>query len=113
MITIHKNTAGKHGLARVTFSVPAVEGCGFLYLVGCFDGSGESVYQMRRTQAGNWSLTLELEPGCEYHYRFRTSDGRWLDDPAVPPAPAAFELAGSYISGSALSGSAGQMSGST
>lgn len=88
MITIHKHTASRNGIVRVTFSVPTIEGCEFLYLVGWFDEWDESVFQMHPTPAGGWSLTLELglEPGCEYHYRFRTSDGRWLNDLLVPPA---------------------------
>jgi hypothetical protein len=109
MITIHSITAGKNSKARVTFSMPAVDGCDCLYLVGWFDESDEGVYRMERTPAGDWSLTLELEPDCEYQYRFRTLDGRWLKDPTGPPAPAEFGLNTSFIiSRQGLAGSAGQ-----
>lgn len=40
MITIHKSTAGKNGKVWVTFSMPAINGCECLYLVGWFDEFG-------------------------------------------------------------------------
>lgn len=97
MITIHKSTTGKNGKVRVTFSMPSMD-CGeSLYLVGWFNEWDESVYRMERTADGGWSLTLELEPGCEYQYRFRTPDGRWLNDPTPPPTPAHFGLNTSFV----------------
>jgi 1,4-alpha-glucan branching enzyme len=83
MITIDKSTASESGNARVTFSMPGSACNDCLYLVGWFDEWDQSVYRMQREADGTWSLTLELEAGCEYHYRFRTADGRWLDDPSV------------------------------
>lgn len=88
MVTVHKITQRMHGKIRVTFLVPAMEGCGCLYLVGKFDEwNHESVYRMQCAEDGTWSLTLELEPGRDYQYRFRTLDGRWLSDPTAFPAP--------------------------
>jgi len=97
MITIHKSTGGRNGKVRVTFAMPAIDCCECLYLVGWFDEWDESVYRMEQTPEGNWSLTLELEPGCEYQYRFRTPDGRWLNDPAAPPAPSQIGLNRSFV----------------
>jgi hypothetical protein len=109
MITIHKSTDGKNGKVWVDFSMPAIDGCEFLYLVGWFDESDESVYLMERTANGDWSLSLELEAGCQYQYRFRTLDGRWLNDPARSPASGELGLNTSFIiSGNGLTGSAGQ-----
>ncbi len=96
MITIHKSTTGKNGKVRVTFAMPAIDCCDELYLVGWFNEWDESVYRMERAADGNWSLTLELEPGCEYQYRFRTPDGKWLMDPASE-APAQFGLNNSFV----------------
>ncbi len=107
MITIHRSTAGTNGMVRVTFSIPAVNDCEFLYLVGWFDEWDESVYPMERMPDGNWALTLELEPGCEYHYRFRSPDGAWLNDPTAPVSPAEFGINRSFLlSGNMLTGSA-------
>ena len=67
----------------VTFSMPAIEGCSCLYLVGKFDDWNESVYRMERMSDGSWSLVLELEPGCDYHYCYRTDNGVWHIDPVA------------------------------
>jgi hypothetical protein len=87
MITIQKNTERSDEKVRVTFTMPAMDGCGCLYLVGWFDEWRESIYRMQRADDGTWRLTLELEPSCDYFYCFRTDDGRWLNDPDVSRAP--------------------------
>jgi 1,4-alpha-glucan branching enzyme len=103
MVTVHKITQRKHGKVRVTFLMPAIEDCGCLYLVGKFDEwHHESVYRMQCTEDGTWSLTLELEPGHEYQYRFRTLDGRWLSDPTLFPAPVAFRSGDSFVNQSTI-----------
>jgi 1,4-alpha-glucan branching enzyme len=66
---------------RVTFAMPAMNDCMCLYLVGRFNGWSESVYRMQRAEDGTWSLVLELEPGHEYQYRYRTDKGVWHTDP--------------------------------
>lgn len=95
MITIHRSSTGKSGKVRVTFEMPATDAYDGLYLVGWFNEWDETVYRMERSADGKWSLTLELEPDCEYQYRFRTPDGKWLRDPA--PAPAQFGLNNSFL----------------
>jgi 1,4-alpha-glucan branching enzyme len=85
MITIQKVPEGKNGKARVRFTMPAVDCCGCLYLVGWFDEWDQSVYRMEPAADGSWSLSLELDTGCEYHYCFRTADGRWLSDASSSP----------------------------
>ncbi len=97
MITIHRSMEGKDGKVRVTFSVPAIYCKDCLYLVGWFDEWDESVYRMECTPEGDWSLTLELDPGCEYQYRFRTADGSWLPDPSAPTPPAQFGTNASFV----------------
>ncbi|HEX8992003.1 MAG TPA: hypothetical protein VF784_10035 [Anaerolineales bacterium] len=97
MITIHKTAERKDGKVRVTFAMPAMDCCDSLYLVGWFDEWDESVYRMQRAADGTWSLTLELEPGCEYQYDFRTPDGKSLTDPAAPPASSPLGSRNSFI----------------
>lgn len=77
MITIEKSNNSK---VRVTFTMPAVEACDCLYLVGRFYSWSESTYRMQRADNGTWSLSLELESDHEFEYRFRTNDGSWLED---------------------------------
>lgn len=106
MIEIHRGTTDKNGMVRVTFSMPAMDDCERLYLVGWFSEWDESVFPMERTSRGDWSLTLELEVGCTYEYRFRTLDGRWLNDPAKPSTPAPSGLNTTFIiSQNSLAGS--------
>lgn len=81
MITIDKITGRENSRVRVTFTMPASPSWGCLYLVGKFNEWNESVYCMQCADGDTWSMTLELEPGREYQYRFRTLDGRWLNDP--------------------------------
>ncbi len=97
MIKIQKNTPGSNGKVGVTFTMPAVDCCDCLYLVGWFDEWDESVYRMQQADNGAWSLTLELEPGCEYQYGFRTADGRWLSDPAASSRDPGAGLQHSFI----------------
>ncbi len=99
MITIHKSTKDHNATVRVTFAMPANDCCDGLYLVGWFNEWDESVYRMERTSDGNWTLTLELEPGCEYQYRFRTAAGTWVQD-TTTPTPAQFGLNNSFVIGS-------------
>ena len=102
MVTVHKITERKNGKVRVTFAMPAIEGCGCLYLVGKLNEWNESVYRMQYADDGTWSLTLELVPGREYQYRFRTLDGRWLSDPTPLSAPIPFGSENSFVNTSAL-----------
>ncbi len=97
MIHIHPNPISRSGKARVTFSMPPIDGCGQLYLVGWFTEWDETVYPMDLMPDGAWAITLELETGCTYEYRFRTLDGRWLSDPAGPPASTRFGLNRSFL----------------
>jgi 1,4-alpha-glucan branching enzyme len=85
MIKIHDGMVSRNGRVRVTFSMPAIEDCERLYLVGWFTEWDETVYPMEQTRDGEWAITLELEGACTYLYRFRTLDGRWLNDSSGPP----------------------------
>jgi Glycogen recognition site of AMP-activated protein kinase len=99
MLTISQNSESSHGKVEVTFSMPGAESADHLYLVGWFDEWNESVYLMERTPRGDWALTLELEPGCEYEYRFRRADGTWLRDPSRPAGTTQWGLNTSFFLG--------------
>lgn len=86
MVTIQKSADRKDSKVRVTFTMPAMDGCNCLYLVGRFHEWNESVYRMQRAEDGTWFLTIELESDSEFQYRFRTNDGSWLEDPFAPHA---------------------------
>ena len=96
LFTIEKGRDGGGNKVRVTFSAPPIEGCRALYLVGWFDEWKESAFPMTRIEDGGWELTLELDRGCEYLYRFRTEDGTWLSDPSMPSGAGRFGLNTSF-----------------
>jgi 1,4-alpha-glucan branching enzyme len=81
MVTKQKINKTKNCGMRVTFAMPPINGCDCLYLVGKFDEWNESVYRMQCSDDGTWSLVLELEPGHDYQYRYRTDKGVWVNDP--------------------------------
>ena len=86
MVRIEKSKNNKEGKVRVTFSMPAIDGCDCLYLVARFVPRHESTYRMERSADGTWKLTLELELGHGFQYCFRTNNGEWLQDPSAPDA---------------------------
>jgi hypothetical protein len=59
---------------------------------------------MQCAEDGTWSLTLELEPGCEYQYRFRTLKGTWLNDPTALVVPLPYQPEDSMQQRSSLAG---------
>ena len=80
MVMKEQRNKKKNGKVRMTFVMPALEGCHCLYLVGKFDEWNESVYRMQRADDGTWFLVLELESGREYQYGYRTDNGIWHND---------------------------------
>ncbi len=109
MITIHQNTGTASDKIRVTFTMPTEDCCDALYLVGWFGEWNEAVYRMERASADMWSLTLELETGCQYLYRYRTLDGRWLSDPAVPETGTPVEPKNSFFLSAQKASTAAQL----
>ena len=89
----------KNGKVQVTFAMPAIDNCDCLYLVGEFNEWNETAHPMQRADDGTWSLTLELEPGLDYQYRYRTGGGIWHNDPAADAyAPNAYGSDNSVVS---------------
>lgn len=99
MITVQPIGERDHSKVRVQFSMPALACCGCLYLIGWFEEWHESVYRMQLNAESLWTLTLELEPGREYQYCFRTDDGRWLCDPDAPLTAYSYGSMNSFVVG--------------
>ena len=84
MVTKQENNhKKKNGKVAVTFSMPTIEGCENLCLVGDFNEWNPTVHVMRRNDDGLWSLTVELEPEREYQFRYCGGEGLWHNDPAA------------------------------
>lgn len=71
--------AGKKGLVKVTFTLPLAE-AGTVHVMGDFN-DWRPVHSMRRTVEGRWQLTLELERGREYAFKYLLDDTVWINDP--------------------------------
>ncbi len=65
---------------QVTFSMPAIEGIEGLSLCGEFNAWGETATPMKREPDGSWSVTLTLDGGKSYVFRYRDNRGEWHND---------------------------------
>lgn len=68
------------GLVAVTFSMPKLEGVTSLNLAGEFNGWNPTSHPLTQAEDGTWSLTVELEAGRHFTYRYLTNAGEWIND---------------------------------
>lgn len=71
------------GKILVTFTMPASEDIESMHLVGDFNAWSETATPMTRREDGKWGVSLELEAGHEYQFRYRDQTGRWINDEAA------------------------------
>jgi 1,4-alpha-glucan branching enzyme len=72
------NTNGKT-VARVTFTLPDSLWADEIYLVGDFNNWNDSSHPMQQDHRGDWTLTVDLEMGRAYQFRYRR-DGGWINE---------------------------------
>ena len=70
----------KDGKVRVTFSMPPMEGCDSLSLVGDFNDWSQSATPMERQSDGSWAVRLDLDANRHYHYRYLANGSEWHND---------------------------------
>jgi len=70
----------KNGLVRVTFSMPALEGCETMTLVGDFNDWSETATPLARQADGSWQAKLDLENNRHFHYRYLVNGREWHND---------------------------------
>lgn len=70
---------GRTGRVLVTFSMPAAIWADTIHLVGDFNQWNQRTTPLRLTEAG-WCVTLELDAGCAYHYRYLVNGSEWHND---------------------------------
>ncbi len=70
---------GPPGKVRVTFALPSAIWADTIYLVGDFNGWDERATPMRQTETG-WMVTLELDAGCSFQYRYLHNGREWHND---------------------------------
>jgi 1,4-alpha-glucan branching enzyme len=81
-INIKKIYLKTRKVCKVCFQLPrqAANGAGHVSLVGDFNEWNQMSHPMRRLKDGTFSVTLDLEPGREYQYRFLIDGSIWEND---------------------------------
>lgn len=79
-----KKTYTKTGRScRVTFAVPPETNARAAALVGEFNGWSKTSHPMKRRKDGSFSLTVSLNPGRQYRFRYILDGERWENDQAA------------------------------
>jgi 1,4-alpha-glucan branching enzyme len=66
-------------VARVTFILPNSTWADTIYLVGDFNEWNHSSHPFQHGRDGTWILTIDLEVGRCYQFRY-LHDGEWIND---------------------------------
>lgn len=78
MITKAYSKTGK--VARVTFKLPAEVDAKKAALSGDFNEWNKTSHPMRQLKDGGFSLTVSLDTGKAYRYRYWLDGNRWEND---------------------------------
>ena len=70
---------GPDGTVRVTFAMPASIWADTIHVVGDFNGWDEHATPLRQLESG-WMVTLELQAGQAYNYRYLLNGNEWHND---------------------------------
>ena len=78
---IKKVPLKEEGLVRVTFELPSTLSAERVNLVAEFDDWDTMSTPMTRERAdANWKVTVELETGRRYRFRYLVDGKEWLND---------------------------------
>jgi 1,4-alpha-glucan branching enzyme len=81
-VSLKKQYLKSKALAKVTFRLPreAAPEAGNVALVGEFNDWNVYATQMKKLRNGEFTVTLELETGRSYEYRYLIDEMRWEND---------------------------------
>lgn len=65
---------------RVTFQLPATVKAETAHLSGEFNGWNINSHPMKRNRDGSFALTLSLQAGQQYRFRYLLDGKRWEND---------------------------------
>lgn len=84
-MSISKKYLKTKPVSKVTFLVPSelAAGASKAALVGDFNGWNPEATRMRRLKSGEFKVTVDLEVGREYQYRYLLNDSQWANDNAA------------------------------
>lgn len=67
-------------VCKVTFDLPAQVQGETAYLVGDFNEWDENAMPMKRNKDGSFTITLNLDTGKEYQFRYLVNGSEWHND---------------------------------
>ena len=72
----------KSGACKVTFRLPkeAASDANVVAIVGDFNDWSIEANQMKKQKNGDFTITLELQPGREYRYKYLIDGQTWEND---------------------------------
>ena len=68
-------------VARVSFELPNVIWADVITLVGDFNGWDQASHPCQQERDGEWTITVELEVGHAYQFRYLCDGEEWMNDP--------------------------------
>ncbi len=80
---IKTTKAGRDGVVRVTFTLPADEPSGAVSVVGSFNDWNPLAHPLRRRANSTRSAAVTVQAGTTLHFRYLAEDGVWFDDQTV------------------------------
>lgn len=81
-MSLKKQYLKTKSICKVTFSLPeaAVGGATEVNLVGDFNNWSYNATPMKKARNGSFSVTIELQVGNEYQYRYLLDGSHWEND---------------------------------
>ena len=78
-----KKAADKNDKVKVTFSMPHSEGQPAMSVVGDFNDWQPGATKMVKRNNGTCSVSIALDAGKRYSFRYYLEDGTWVNDEAA------------------------------
>jgi len=81
-MSLSKRYLKSRPVCKVTFKLPreAVETAGSVHIVGDFNEWSNQAAPMRKLKNGAYTLTLDLETGASYQFRYLIDNLQWEND---------------------------------
>lgn len=82
-MAIHRRSLKNNAVYKVTFQIPIniANTATQANLLGEFNNWSTSATPMKRSKEGSFSVTIELEKGRSYQFRYLLEQSRWENDP--------------------------------
>ncbi|MCD6301942.1 MAG: isoamylase early set domain-containing protein [Anaerolineae bacterium] len=65
---------------RVTFRLPSTIWADSVHLVGDFNDWSRTSHPLRHTRDGEWEISMDLEEGKTYQFRYLVNGSDWQND---------------------------------